>query len=136
MVGAGDLTERGHHLVEICLSDADSGVANLDLQPSCRCFGAQRNGAAGFSELDGVRQQIDQHLQQLLLVRLDRLKSELRVDIDDDVETALRRAICQPSHRLCENFRQLHRSYFWGDYPGFRLREIENIRDHFEQVVG
>ena len=62
-----DLSERGHDLVEVFGSDADPGIGDRELQASVALdFGAQGDLAALGRELDGVGQEVDHDLFELL----------------------------------------------------------------------
>src|ERR1700712_5893860 len=99
--------------------------------PHCR-RNTEANAALG-GELEGVREQILQHLLQTLGVG-DDAASQIGIDVDVKRQLAVVRFMPErTSDRLQqvsgEDFLRIH-----GDRSGFNLGQVENVADQIEQV--
>ena len=89
--------------------------------------------AALFGELEGVRQQVLEHLLQALGIGRD-AAPEMRVDLDVERQLPVVRLVPErPGDRFDqvgdEHLLRVHR-----DGAGFDLRQVENVADQVEQV--
>ncbi len=126
--------------------DADSGIRNLEcddrgcpakdrvlIAPATGCFRNTHAHSTVFGELEGVRQQILEHLLQTLRV-CHQAAAEMGIRLHLEGELPVFRFVAE---RTTHHLQQAAEEYFFGingDRAGFNLREIENVADQVEQV--
>ena len=127
------LAERLEDDVELVGLDAGAGVRHVEREPAVLGADAQRDDA-GVGELEGVRQQVGEHLLEPLRVGPQR-RRRCRVDVDREREPLVGRdRIERPAHGVDER-RERHRFDLHGNGAGLDLREVEDVVDQREQRV-
>ncbi len=124
MPGVGDLErDDARRLAEHRMVGRPAGDGRRDAEPH----------AAVLGELEGVRQQVLEHLLQTLRVG-DDAAAEMRIDLD--VEGQLPRLGLVPE-RTPDRLDQVGEEHLLGvdgDGAGLDLRQVENVADQIEQV--
>src|SRR5688572_7413625 len=90
--------------------------------------------AALVRELEGVRQQVLQNLQQPLLVG-NRAARQLRIQVDRQAEVLVARDLLEAALQVVGDRRELHRADVERDHAGLDLRQVEDVVDQREQLA-
>src|SRR5688572_3209193 len=144
--GTVGLLERLEDELLLVARDADSGVGHLERQDHRRgvqgaareaavliCLAHRQPHAALVGELEGVRQQVLEHLLQPLAVRIQR-RRDIGAHVDVELQRLLlgertERAVHELRHGADRHLRDVHLHL-----ACFDLREIEDVVDEIQQV--
>lgn len=117
--------------------DADPGVAHLETQQMLGARFAQATqldvDAAAFGELDGVADQIAQHLAQADRVAAHQ-QAHRRFDIQAQAQLATFGGALQQLHDAVEQFAQVEGGDFQFELVGLELGVIEDVVDDAQQL--
>ena len=136
LVLAMNLHERLKEGSDQLLRDADPRVLHLEehfAQPAALQRCPQDNSSLA-GKFHGVPQQVDEHLQQLALVRDAALRQIVPLD---HVQPQALRIRAEAEHRLqiVEQGGEIERGRFQFHAPGFDLRHVQNVVDQGEEVL-
>jgi hypothetical protein len=113
----------------IAVGNSDAGVANGDGDSTCfGCRLDQDRDAAVFRELDGVADQIEQHLPQPCRVAKHARRQPF-VDVAADLETLRLSARAQKFDGVLDETRQCERLYRQVETAGLDFRQIKQFFD-------
>ena len=137
LIGPGqrllDLAERREHLDQVLLGDADAVVDDLDGDRSVAVdAGGDLDPAALGRELDGVRQQVQQHLHDPALVAPE--PGQRGGDIDAQADRGRFRRIGDQVLGGLDDVAQLDVGFLQLDVPRHGLGQVQDVVDDVEQV--
>ena len=111
----------------------DAGVSHSDVELGPLSVGADGNAAAVGSELDGVREQIEDHLLESQLVGLDR--PDVVSDLDRDGDGVQGRPLADHRHCVVQSAADHERARLEGHLTGFDLGQVQDVVQQLEQVA-
>jgi hypothetical protein len=119
--------------------DADAGIGDLDAQLDLVAAEVSMRRAdahiASLGELDGVADQVEQHLAETPGVA-DEQGGKRPLHIGGNVKALVPRLQRQERDRGVDGPLRIERDALQRHLPGFELREIENVVDDREQRIG
>ncbi len=129
-----DLEERVEQARDLFRRDSHAGVAHAKRQIPLFHIGVQDN-AAGVGELDGVVQQVGDHLLQAQRIAIQRQR---HIVLDEHIQ---RQALAHHQRQIVAGNMVDHLTRREGtrlnlQLLGLDLREVENIADDFQQQAG
>jgi len=119
---------------EIRFRNARASVADREHRDLAPVAQVQRDGA-GLRELDGVRQEVEQHLPQALLVGGDNRRQDLGPR-EPELQPGLPRLEADHVHQLVEEIGQPDLVAVDLEAPGLHARDVEEAVDQAGQVLG
>ena len=128
------LPERAERLRDIVVRHADAGVHDGERERAIRLEPRGHRDVAAFGrELDGIGQEIHQHLTDAALVR----KQERNVlrHVHADREFVLDRQILHQGDRVPDDLGDVAHVLAQLIGPGFDLGHVENVVDQLQQVL-
>ncbi len=135
-VGLGEGVEDARALLR---GDADAGVgdreAQLDVGLRPRFDRDPQDDLAPLRELDGVAEQIDQHLSQPTRIA-DHVVGHVDGDVAGELEALLMRPVGEELERVRQAVAQAERQDLEVELAGLDLREVEDVVQDGEQRVG
>ena len=133
------LGKRLEDLLHFFGSDADAGVTNAEGERRAKRGGRlQPDGQDHFaarSELDGVAENVQQHLTEPAAIADERL-GHIGCDVAGQFDPFFARAQRQHFGRIPDGFAELEWGVLEIHSPRLDLREIEDVVDQLEQRIG
>ena len=128
-----DLAERGQRHFDIRLAHSDPGVAHEDGDTGAFAAHAGRDRAAGRRELDGVGEEVEQHLLERAFVAHQRRQAWL--DLGGEHDVGLLGPAAHQGQAFLDCGVERHALLAQLEFAGFELGEVENVVDQVEQVA-
>src|SRR5713101_6946183 len=132
--GAGHLAETGHGGLNLGRVHADAAVDDLEMHAVLDDPAAHQYAPARMAELDGVGDEVEQHLLELERIRPDPGQVRGEFEIDGDVERS--RPLRHEMQDVARHLADLDLVLVELDLAGFELRDVEDVADDAEQVLG
>src|SRR6516162_1487688 len=130
-IGLAELLEQLRLLLR---GHSDAGIHDDKLDPAASIgdLAHPQGDLAGFGELAGITQEIEQDLPQPH--GIDRHRAEVAFGFDDEAVVILVRELARGADHFVDQRRQIQRLGAQLELAGFDLREVKHLIDEAEQV--